>query len=123
MSLVSSFPVTIEENAGFPSTTVLYYPSGYPGTPFDFTGYSAQWMFRVNVSDVSPVLTLTPTFSTTGSFQDTITLVVSAANANTLVSAVPNLVGFQDVLLTSGTGTKSYLWIQQPFTIIRAVTR
>lgn len=124
MSLIASYAMTIEENADRDDVTIQRWVGGYPGgTLFDWTGYSASWEFRINVSDVSPVLTLTPVFSTGGSYTDTLTLSFSSANANTLVSAVASLSGFQDVKLVSATSKISYLWIQQPFTLVRAVTR
>lgn len=126
MALVASYAMTIEENADRDDVTIQRWTNGYPnGTLFNFTGYTASWEFRVNVSDASPVLTLTPTFSTSsgGTYTDTLTLSFSSANANTLLTAVPGLVGFQDVKLVSATNKISYLWIQQPFNIVRAVTR
>ena len=123
MAIVESYPLTIEENAdrsGAGAIVFTYYTNYEAGTTFDFTGYTASAMFRQNVSDAAPTLTLTPTL---GGAAGTITLSWTAANANTLVAAWSNLAGRWSLMLTSGGGTESYFIGDSPVALARRSTR
>lgn len=131
MSIGGQLPLDLIENEDFSINLGPYYPSGYVTTSafngaMDFTGWSAQQMFRQNMDDVAPVLTLTPTFitdSTTGTYLSVLVVSLTAAQVNGLVTSLPSLSGYHDILLTGPAAQKLHYTIQSPVTLIRSVTR
>ncbi len=101
MSLFPPFPITLVENEAFTSITMTYYPV-VNGLPFDFTGYTASWVFRASLSAASPIVTFTPTL---GGSAGTIVLPrITAAQVATIQTALNYGEGVHGVVLTSGSG-------------------
>lgn len=122
------WPITLTENEDWPQlggpVQFVYYPNGYPGTAFNFTGYTASWYVRINANDASPVTMYTPTLSSTVSaYSDTWSMSLTHAQVNALVALLPNLTGYTDVLLSSGTGVNVHLFSISPLSIVRSATR
>lgn len=101
MSLFPPFPIELVENEAFSSLVMTYYPV-VNGSPFDFTGYSASWVFRTSVSAAGTISTFTPTL---GGTAGTITLPkLTAAQVSTILSALNYGTGVHGVVLTSPGG-------------------
>lgn len=89
VSVVGVWPLTLERGADFQLPPFTYY-STWTGvvatsTPFNFTGMSADCMFRISPNDTSTILTLTPSL---GGAAGTYTLpLITAANIETLWAA------------------------------------
>lgn len=119
MSVIGDFPLVLEQNADRPAIVFTWYPNWTPasnGTPFDFSGYSSQAMFRQNVGDVSSLLTITPVL---GGTAGTLTVgPIVAATVNTLLAALSGNTCWWDIIITSGGGAITK-WIEASKVTIR----
>ena len=125
MSVIGTYPLVLEQNADRPAIVFTWYPTWAPGnkgTPFNFSGYTASAMFRINVADVSPALTLTPTL---GGVAGTLTIpTITASQVNTLYALLPsNASLWWDCIITSGGGAITRWIDHSKVTISPAVTR
>jgi hypothetical protein len=116
--IVGSFGLSVVENEDFGPLVFTYYPAGQSSPPFDFTGYVASMMVRDSAGD-APVLTITPVL---GGAAGTLSISISAAQCLALVSSLPSLTGYYDILLTAPSGTKTYFIGKSPFSVQRSVT-
>lgn len=112
--------LTLIENEDFGPLVGTYYADYDAGTLFDFTGYTAQMMFRVNIADAAPVLTIVPVL---GGTAGTFSISLTAAQVSALVAAIPSLSGVWDIVLTSVGGLKTHLFTVSPLILMRSVTR
>ena len=126
MSLFGVLPLKLERAADYPAFTLTYYSvwTGDPSTstPFNFTGMSADCMFRVNADDTSsPVLSLTPTL---GGAAGTYTIpLITVANIETLWAAFgPGRKGCWDCRFTNA-GSPVRVVDHSPVLITSGVTR
>lgn len=103
VSLYGRLPLKLERGADFPSFFFTLYSvwtgNAATSTPFNFTGMSADCLFKTNLSDSSAVLTLSPTL---GGAAGTYTIpLITAANIETLLVAWPTGIGWWDCRYTN----------------------
>jgi len=103
MSLIGSYPITLVEGEDFGPIVLTYYPV-VGGSPANWAGYTATWVFRKNLADVAAAATFTPTL---GGSAGTLTLSLTAAQVATVLAALSYGSGYHGVQLTSGGGVKT----------------
>lgn len=118
MSLFPPYPITLVENEAFSSLVMTYYPV-VGGNPFDFTGYTASWVFRASIGAASAISTFTPTL---GGTAGTITFPkLTAAQVATIQTALSYGEGVHGVVLTSPGGDPIQLFVDPSVVSCRRV--
>lgn len=103
-SILPPYPIVLFENEDFSAITFTYYPV-VNGSPMDWTGYSALWVFRTSEGAASAAATFTPTLGGTAG-----TMVLgplTAAQVQTVLTALSYAEGVHGVVLTSPGGVKT----------------